>query len=193
MSTFALLLLAVGIYEHVFVGNYSAYELRRGLGTIDVAGSSVEVYLIVTVATISLFLATVVLAVYKTKWGSVVRAVFDDPEMADALGVKVGRVIDSLYALAIFATMLGGTLSAGLQAIAPFHAVEVLIYAFAVSVVAGLGNVFGVALSALLVAGVRSVVAFYFPLLDIVVIYAVAAVTLLLRPEGLLRRYERRI
>ena len=193
VSTFALLLLAVGVYEHVFVGNYSAYELRRSMGTIDVAGSPVEVYLLVVIAAISLFLALVALAVYRTGWGSVVRAVFDDPEMADALGVKVGRVVDSLYTLAILATMLGGALSAGLQAIAPFHAIEILIYAFAVSVVAGLGNVFGVALSALLVAGVRSVVAFYIPLLDIVVIYAVVAATLLFRPEGLLRRYERRV
>jgi len=192
VSTFALLLLLQGIYEHVFVGNYSAYALRRSLGTISVGGSIVETYLILVTITILAFFAAVAYVVYRTRWGMLMRAVFDDPEMADALGVNVGRVSDAMYVLAIFATMFGGALAAGLQAIAPFHSVEILIYAFAVSVVAGLGNVFGSVIASLVIAAIRSVATFYIPLLDVVIIYVVVAATLMARPEGLFTRHERR-
>jgi len=59
------------------------------------------------------------------------------------------------------------------------------VLAFAVTVIGGLGNISGGAIGALLVGLLRATAIQFFPALDLFVVYALMAVILLVRPEGL--------
>jgi branched-chain amino acid transport system permease protein len=71
--------------------------------------------------------------------------------------------------------------------VAPGISAEVIVLAFAVTVIGGLGNVTGGAIGALLVGLLRAAAIQYVPDLELFVIYALMTVILLFRPEGLFR------
>jgi branched-chain amino acid transport system permease protein len=83
---------------------------------------------------------------------------------------------------------LGGALAAPGISVVPGVGVDVIVLAFAVSVIGGLGSVVGAAVGALIVGLTRAAAVHLMPEVELFVIYAVMAVILTFRPEGLFGR-----
>ena len=126
--------------------------------------------------------------IYRTKFGVILRATSQDRRMAAALGINVSRVYVQAFAIGCFMAGLGGAVVVPAQAAVLGLGVEVLILAFVVVVIGGLGSLQGALVGALIVSFVRTAGIQFFPEIELAVLYLIAAAVLLVRPTGLFGR-----
>jgi branched-chain amino acid transport system permease protein len=132
-----------------------------------------------------------------TRYGIVIRAGVENRDMVRALGIDVGRAFTVVFAIGGAAAGLAGLLnsvvfSSGL--VDPTQGDQLLIFAFIVVVIGGLGSIAGSAIAAVVVGLVQVYVTFYagggssLAQLGNMSVVLVLAVVLLVRPRGLLGR-----
>jgi len=127
---------------------------------------------------------------YRMRWGTLVRAAAADREMLQTLGVKVDRLFTIVFGLGSGLAGLAGGLAAPIVSIGPGLHAQVLIDAFAVVVIGGMGSFPGAFAGALLLGQANAFGVLAFPALAIVVPFIVMTVLLIVRPWGLLGRPE---
>ena len=127
-----------------------------------------------------------------TQTGRIVRSVTHDPEMSQAMGVNVQRVYLGAFMAGAFLAALGGALTAPMISVTPGLGVNVIIVAFAVVIIGGLGSVPGAAIGALMVGMSRAAAVHLLPEAELFIIYFVMAIVLLFRPEGLFAKTQAR-
>ena len=158
--------------------------------TADVAGASIPHGRLVTIGVGLLVLAGFLLFLRRTRYGLIVRAGVENRSMVTALGIDVRRAFTLVFALGGAAAGLAGAL-AGIYfgAITPSLGASLLIYAFIVVVIGGLGSVTGSAVAAAVVGLVQQFANYYAAsgLGDLSVVLLLALV-LLVRPQGLMGR-----
>ena len=128
------------------------------------------------------------LFVAKTKIGALVRAGVDDKDMVQALGINTPRVFLAVFMLGSFLAGFAGIMGAPFLGINPGLDFEVLILAFVVVIVGGVGSIEGAFVGAIVVALIDTTTKTYVPELAWFSIYVPMAVILALRPKGLLGR-----
>ncbi|MBI4638211.1 MAG: branched-chain amino acid ABC transporter permease [Candidatus Rokubacteria bacterium] len=125
---------------------------------------------------------------HRTRLGRLIRAAALDREMLGALGVNVSRLYTGVFVLGSFLAGLGGALVTPVKTIVPGMDVEIIVEAFIVVVIGGLGSFWGTLLGALIYGQVLSFGILIFPRFSIFSVFALMAVVLILRPWGLLGR-----
>jgi branched-chain amino acid transport system permease protein len=121
----------------------------------------------------------------RTRLGTRVRAAMDDAEMAQATGIDVSRLSTGVFALGAMLAALGGVLGGPLLGVYPGADFEVLLLAFVVVIVGGLGSLKGALVGALLVGLLDTLGKALFPQLAMFTIFAPMAIILAVRPTGL--------
>lgn len=124
----------------------------------------------------------------RTRWGRMIRAAAQDRETLNALGVNVNRLFTVVFILGTWLAALGGALVAPATSIKPGMDIDVIITAFVVVVIGGLGSFWGTFLGSIIVGIVYSLGILVFPRLSIVFIYVIMILVLIIRPWGLLGR-----
>lgn len=151
----------------------------------------------VAVAAGLLVLAGLTWFLRKTRYGIIIRAGAENREMVRALGINVGRAFTVVFMIGGAAAGLAGLLNAVVfsgSLIDPTQGDQLLIFAFIVVVIGGLGSLAGSAVAALLVGLVQVYAGFYagggsgLAQLGNVSVVMLLAVVLLARPRGLLGR-----
>lgn len=132
-----------------------------------------------------LLLVTVHYVINNTMLGLKVRAVWRDPTMSSALGINPKTLYTLVFFIGTSLAGLGGALILPTIALGPGLGDHLIVIAFIVVVLAGLGNILGAYVMSLIVGVAWSLLVLLIPELDIVVLYLVAALVLLLRPQGL--------
>jgi branched-chain amino acid transport system permease protein len=112
--------------------------------------------------------------------------------MAAAFGINVGLVFAVTFALGAALGALAGAVMAPKIAVTLGIGVEVIVLAFAVVAIGGMGSMEGALLGALIVGICRAATVHLVPQLELFVIYAVMAVVLAFRPRGLFARAQPR-
>ncbi|HYY90239.1 MAG TPA: branched-chain amino acid ABC transporter permease, partial [Chloroflexota bacterium] len=184
--TFALFLILEDVMKLIWgVDPYLADMPYSRLGSISLAGVSYPVYqcLLPLVALAAAGLLWFV--INRTRFGKLVIAVIADREVSAALGVNVPRVYTFAFTLGAILAAVGGAFVAPMGSVVPGISVEVIILAFAVTTIGGLGSVPGAAIGAILVGLLRAVAVQRWPEFDLFVVYALMALILLIRPRGL--------
>jgi branched-subunit amino acid ABC-type transport system permease component len=157
-------------------------------GGVEIFGSLVPHYNLF----IMLFGPFVALSVWlmltRTTVGRMVRAAALDREMLGALGANVGWLYTGMFALASFLAGLSGALVTPIQSIVPGMDVEIIVQAFIVVVIGGLGSFWGTFLGSVIYGQVLSFGILIFPGFSLFSVFALMAVILILRPWGLLGR-----
>jgi branched-subunit amino acid ABC-type transport system permease component len=157
-------------------------------GGFELFGTTVPAYNLF----IMLFGPLVALAVWlmltRTTPGRMVRAAALDREMLGALGADVGWLYTGMFALASFLAGLSGALVTPIQSIVPGMDVEIIVQAFIVVVIGGLGSFWGTFLGSVIYGQVLSFGILIFPGFSLFSVFALMAVILILRPWGLLGR-----
>lgn len=126
----------------------------------------------------------------RTRWGVFVRAATMDRQMLSALGVDTRRLFTGVFALGAALAGLGGALAAPIVAVGPGLHVQVIIDAFVVVVIGGMGSVVGALVGSLLVGVVNAFGLLAFPGLAVVLTFALMALVLIVRPWGLFGTQE---
>lgn len=128
----------------------------------------------------------------RTRKGKVVLAVIHDSEMSETMGVNVRRVYVISFSAGVFLAALGGAMTAPMISVTPGLGVSVIITAFAVVIIGGLGSIEGAAIGAVLVGLARAISVHMLPEAELFIIYLVMTIVLLFRPEGLFQKIQAR-
>jgi len=128
------------------------------------------------------------LILYKTKWGTIIRACTIDSEVADTLGINVRMLFTLVFMLGIYLAGIGGVVAAPVIGAVSGMDMEIIILCFAVAIVGGVGSLRGALLGALIIGLVESFGLLVLPQFAIAFIFGVMTIVLILRPRGLLGR-----
>lgn len=121
----------------------------------------------------------------KTWWGKIIRASASDRETASAMGVNVPRLFTSVFVMGAWLGAIGGALTVPIKIISPGMGTLIIIEAFVVAVIGGLGSLKGAFLGAILIGLVHAYGTMYFPLFEMALVFILLAGVLLVRPQGL--------
>ena len=122
---------------------------------------------------------------HRTRWGVFIRAATMDRGMLSALGVNTRWLFTAVFALGAALAGLGGALAAPIVAVGPGLHVQVIIDAFVVVVIGGMGSVLGALVASLLVGIVNAFGILAIPGAAVVLTFALMAIVLIVRPHGL--------
>jgi branched-chain amino acid transport system permease protein len=160
------------------------------MGAVSIFGQPFPSYYVLVLGLAPAVAIALWLVFYRTRWGMLIRAATVDREMLGALGVDVATLYTQVFVFGSWLAGLGGALSAPTVAVALGMDGDVLTTAFVVVVIGGLGSFAGSFVSALLVGLLQSFGILVFPAVSIVLLFAIMAVVLIVRPWGLLGRPE---
>jgi len=128
------------------------------------------------------------LVLQRTRAGRYIRAAALDRETLGALGTNVDALYTGVFMVASFLGGLGGALISPMRATTPGMDTEIIVEAFVVVVIGGLGSFWGTFLGALIYGQVLSFGILFFPRFSIFAVFALMAAVLIVRPWGLLGR-----
>jgi branched-chain amino acid transport system permease protein len=155
---------------------------------IELGDTRFAVFELVLIGIGPLVLGLLWLLFTRTRWGTLVRAATLDREMVAALGVDQRLLFTGVFALGAGLAGLGGALSLPSGSANLGIDLTVITDAFVVVVVGGLGSLPGAYLAALLIALLQAFGLALVPKAALVLVFAVMAAVLVVRPHGLLGR-----
>jgi len=162
------------------------------IGMFEVSGIIYPWYNILLMGIAALFGGFLIWLVRRTRFGKIVVSVIHDREISIAMGVNVGLIFTVAFTIGAFSAALGGAFIAPTIAVVPGFAIEVVVMAFAVIAIGGLGSLEGAALGALIVGLARAASVHLFAELELVAIYLIMVLVLAFLPQGLFGGVEER-
>jgi branched-chain amino acid transport system permease protein len=124
----------------------------------------------------------------KSRLGAMVRAGVDDQEMLECLGVNVPRLFMYVFGLGAFLAAVGGVLGSAFLGVYPGADVEILLLAFVVVIIGGVGSLRGALVGAVLVGLIDNLSKALLPEVSLFTIFALMVLVLAFRPTGLFGR-----
>ncbi|MGF1529498.1 MAG: branched-chain amino acid ABC transporter permease [Candidatus Competibacterales bacterium] len=186
LVTYGVLLILEDVIKLIWgVNPYYAYQPYTLLGRTRIENLSLANYDLALVGLAALLALLLGLLLHRTRWGKLLQVVIFDRELGAAMGIDVARVFTTTFVLGAILGALAGAMTAPSLSVAPGIGIEVIVLAFAVVVIGGLGSVTGALVGALMVGLARASAVHLYPELELFVIYAVMGLVLAFRPEGL--------
>jgi branched-subunit amino acid ABC-type transport system permease component len=150
------------------------------IGVVTIAKNQLPIVIVAPLTAVGIWVVF-----YRTRWGTLVRAATQDREMLGALGVNVPRLFTITFMMAAWLSALGGVLVAPTVGLFPAMDGPLIVDAFAVVVIGGLGSVLGSLLAAIIIGLVFAFSLLVAPELNTVLTFLIMAVVLSIRPWGL--------
>lgn len=157
-------------------------------GAVDLGFGFFPVYRLFVIGVVVLVLALLWVGLEKTRFGLIVRAGAADPTIMRVLGVDIGRLWLIVFGIGVAITALGGVLAAPMRNVNPEMGTLVLAEAFVVTVIGGMGSLGGAVIAGLIVGVAISMTSLFAPEMATIVMFALMALILLVRPNGLYGR-----
>ncbi|RJR54011.1 MAG: branched-chain amino acid ABC transporter permease [Desulfobacteraceae bacterium] len=188
LFTFALSLILGDLVKLVWGAEYRSIMAPPVLqGFVTISGSSFPRYnlfllLIGPVVAVGIWLFT-----NKTKLGKIAKAAAVDRDMVGAVGINVSWVFAFAFVFGCFFAGLGGALVAPTGTIALGMDHNLIMEAFLIVTIGGLGNMWGAMVGSLIFGLTQSFGVLFWPQFAIVFPYTAVVIVLLLRPRGMLK------
>jgi len=189
LLTFGFILILDDAVKIIWGGVFKIPPIPAFLdGSWPVFGRSFPVYNTFVIA-VGLLVAVLLWVMFdRTWWGRIVRATASDREMANAIGINVPWVFAAVFAFGAMLAALGGAIGIPVRVVAPGIGATMIIQAFIITVIGGLGNLKGAFISSLIVGVLSAYGTLFFPVFELFFIFVIMAVVLLVRPQGLFAR-----
>lgn len=154
-------------------------------GGIQVLGAVFPLYRLVLIGIGLVLGALMWFLLDRSRIGAMVRASVDDRPMAMGLGINVGSLFTGVFSLGVALAAFAGVIAGPVIAIYPGMDIDILIPAFIVVVIGGMGSLRGAFVASILIGEVDTLGKAYFPSSAMFLIYLLMVGVLLLRPSGL--------
>jgi branched-chain amino acid transport system permease protein len=165
---------------------YFVSEIVNFLGTIDVLGITYTRYQLLLLPGIALTVFIVLRSFLKfSSMGRQIVAVSHHREMSTALGINVRRISLLTFVVSAVLGALAGALASPTVSWVPGIGGEMIVLSFAVVATAGLGQIEGALVAALLIGLARSFTVYLLPEIEVLVPFLIMVLVLLFRPQGL--------
>ncbi|MEB7504486.1 branched-chain amino acid ABC transporter permease [Arthrobacter koreensis] len=187
LVTVGLSLASVALFEGIWGTDPSFITGPAWLKeTTDILGARIPNDRFVAILAAALVLGGLLLFLKKTRYGMIIRAGVENRSMVTALGIDVRKAFTLVFTIGGAAAGMGGVLASHYFGyVSPLLGGSLLIFAFIVTVIGGLGSLTGAALASVAVGILQQFANFYWGVGDFVVVLLLAAV-LLARPAGLM-------
>jgi branched-chain amino acid transport system permease protein len=129
-----------------------------------------------------------VLVIQKTRVGRMIRAGESNREMVEALGIDSQLLFRFVFAAGVSLAAAAGIVAAPIESVYPGIGEQVLIISFVVVVIGGIGSIKGAFVGALLIGLADAFGKVFLPQFASVLVYALMAAVLIMRPGGLFGR-----
>jgi branched-chain amino acid transport system permease protein len=153
---------------------------------LSIGSTRFPAYLIFVTVVVALVVAGMYLLLTRTSVGLVIRAGVRDNQMVRILGIRFSRYRVLVFALGVALAGLAGVLTGPVSGVHPEMGTDILVLAFVVVVVGGLGSFWGAVISGLLIGEIVSVTTLYSSVYAGIAPFVLMIVIMTLRPRGLL-------
>jgi len=188
LLTYAFALIVGDLVKMVWGAEYRTVAMPSFFqGSIPIFGLPFPIYNFFLLLIGPLVAIMLWLLVNKTKMGKISKAAAVDREMVAAVGVNVSIVFCIVFVIGCYLAGLGGALVAPIVNVTLGMDHTLIIEAFLIVIMGGLGNIWGALLGALIFGITQSLGILIWPKFGIVFPYAAVIVVLSFRPAGLLR------
>jgi branched-subunit amino acid ABC-type transport system permease component len=192
LATYALILIFDDLVKMTWGAEYKSVSVPAAFaGSISIGGRPFPLYNLFVIAWALGLAAGLWLLIYRTGLGRLIRAAVDDAETLEALGVNIPRIFSGVFVIGAFLAGLGGVLVAPLGSIGLGMDVTILIEAFVVAVIGGLGSFPGALLGAGIIGMMFSFGITVAPRMAMAFIFLAMVIVLIFRPWGLFGEPER--
>ncbi len=193
LVTYAIFLILEDVTKLIWgTDSYIAYQPAYWLGTIEIFGIPYTVYKFLTIG-IALTVGFVLWwGLTRTRTGKLLLVVINDREISSALGINVTLFFTATFVIGATLGALGGALTAPEISVVPGIGAEIIVMAFAVIVIGGMGSIGGAMIGALIVGFARALSVHLYPPAELFSIYIVMALVLAIKPYGLFALSEGR-
>ncbi|MET3353249.1 branched-chain amino acid ABC transporter permease [Xanthobacter autotrophicus] len=121
----------------------------------------------------------------RTKLGSYLRAATERPDLVQAFGIDVPRMITLTYGFGVGLAALAGVLAAPAYQVSPTMGSNLIIVVFAVVVIGGMGSIMGAIVTGFGLGIVEGLTKVFYPEASSTVIFVIMAIVLMVKPAGL--------
>jgi branched-chain amino acid transport system permease protein len=121
----------------------------------------------------------------RTKLGAYLRAATERPDLVQAFGVNVPRMINLTYGFGVALAALAGVMAAPAYQVSPTMGSNLIIIVFAVVVIGGMGSIMGSIITGFGLGVIEGLTKVFYPEASSIVIFVIMAIVLVLRPAGL--------
>ena len=189
LLTFGLAYVLMDVVRMLFGVQGERFDTPEALqGAVDIGVGMFPLYRLVLIA----FTAAVMLALWlfieKTRFGLIIRAGARDAQVLRVLGINVSRVWLAIFGMGSALAGLAGLLAAPMRGVTPEMGIPVLVEAFVITVVGGMGSLGGAIAAGLLLGVVVSLTTLFQPEMAELSMFALMALTLIVKPQGLFGR-----
>jgi branched-chain amino acid transport system permease protein len=186
LLTFGLALIIQGLFRQEFGSTGLPYAMPKALQGGQNLGF---MYLPNYRAWVVLVSVVVCLATWfmieKTKLGSYLRAATENPQLTQAFGVNVPRMITLTYGFGVGLAALAGVMAAPIYSVSPLMGADLIIVVFAVVVIGGMGSIMGSILTGFVLGLIEGLTKVFYPEASNTVIFIIMAIVLMIKPAGL--------
>ncbi|HUQ74452.1 MAG TPA: branched-chain amino acid ABC transporter permease [Burkholderiales bacterium] len=186
LLTFGLALIIQGLFRNEFGSSGQPYPIAAELG----GGRNLGFMFLpiyrgwVIVASLVVCLGTW-FVIEKTKLGSYLRAATENPELVQAFGINVPRMITLTYGFGVALAAFAGVMAAPIYQVSPQMGADLIIVVFAVVVIGGMGSILGSVITGFGLGIIEGLTKVFYPEASNTVIFIIMAIVLLIRPAGL--------
>ena len=186
LLTFALVLMFQDVLRFFWGANPRQLgNLSMSYGKVTLGEVSFPTYNVLVMLASLAIAVGIGLFLQRTRYGRILRATAENREMSEALGANVRWIYASVFTLGTMLGTVGGALVVPTAAASLDMPVELVVEAFAVVVIGGLGSMRGALAGALIVGLVRAAAISFYAELEVLAIYVIVIVVLIARPAGL--------
>jgi len=186
LLTFGLALIIQGLFRNEFGSSGQPYRIPPELaGGQNLGFMFLPNYRAwVIVASFFVCLATWYV-IERTKLGAYLRAATENPQLVQAFGINVPRMITLTYGFGVGLAALAGVMAAPIYQVSPQMGGDLIIVVFAVVVIGGMGSILGAILTGFGLGVMEGLTKVFYPEASSTVIFIIMAIVLLLKPAGL--------
>jgi branched-chain amino acid transport system permease protein len=189
LLTFALVLMLEDVIRFVWgAAPYQLGSVYLVYGQVRLGTVSIPVYNFVVIGAGLAIAAGMGLLLTRSRFGGIVRATAENRAMAQALGVDMSRISTRVFTLGLVLGTVGGALVIPAGAAVNEMGIELIVEAFAVVVIGGLGSMRGAFVGAVIVGVLKALAIAVYPEAEMLAIYLIVIGVLLVRPTGLFAR-----
>jgi branched-subunit amino acid ABC-type transport system permease component len=186
LATYAIVLILADVTKLVWGSEDRIVPAPEFLtGSVAIVGQRFPSYYLLVILIGLTTAAGLWALLYKTRLGTFIRAAASDRETAETVGLNVSRIFTVIFMLGCWLAGLGGTIGAPMTVLGLGRDIDVVLGAFIVVVVGGLGSFRGAVLASLIIGELHSIGAMILPNFAMAFQFIAMVVVLISRPWGL--------
>jgi branched-chain amino acid transport system permease protein len=186
LLTFGLALIIQGLFRNEYGSSGLPYaipeQLRGGQNLGFMFLPNYRAWIIAASATVCLATWFVI---ERTRLGAYLRAATENPQLVQAFGINVPRMITLTYGFGVALAALAGVMAAPVYQVSPQMGADLIIVVFAVVVIGGMGSILGAIVTGFGLGIIEGLTKVFYPEASSTVIFIIMAIVLLIKPAGL--------